>query len=209
MVNSQRNQISRHCLNRLKTAVIILEKIMTTLSVHEGNWGDWGSEVSVPDGYFLKGMRVRFESSQGGGDDTGLNGIEMICQKFSDSSLIRVMVHEGFWGDWGNDVLVPNDCYVIGMSVRYELPIGTGDDTALNGINLIHRNFGSGQVGKIEVHGGIWGTWLGDVSVAGTEYVGGLQVRVEAPQGTGDDTAMNGIRLLVKSLPPTTNEVGS
>ena len=50
--------------------------------VEAGGWGTWNDGVDCPDGYYVCGMKTRFEGNQGGGDDTALNGIQMKCCKF-------------------------------------------------------------------------------------------------------------------------------
>lgn len=42
--------------------------------------------------------------------------------------------YPGVWGDWGDMVKCPYGSYINGARVRYEDPIGDGDDTALNGL---------------------------------------------------------------------------
>lgn len=42
-------------------------------------WGTWQAPVECPAGSAICGMRTRVEPSQGNGDDTALNGIELAC----------------------------------------------------------------------------------------------------------------------------------
>ena len=110
--------------------------------VHPGHWGNWRPWVYAPDGYYIAGMRARFEPWQRGGDDTALNGIEAICCSFQNNAIKRVMVEKGNWGEWGPDAMVPLGWCVAGLQVRVESPIGSGDDTAMNGIRLLARPIG-------------------------------------------------------------------
>ena len=51
-------------------------------------------------------------------------------------SYLTLSVFEGTFGSWGSPVLADAGCHVTGLSVRYESPIGSGDDTALNGLKM-------------------------------------------------------------------------
>ena len=102
-----------------------------------GNWGGWKGWAMCSDGKYMAGARVRFEGSQGWGDDTALNGLEILCVEPDDcwsNSEIKT-VYSGLWGDWKpwNSV---DSKLVKGAQVRYEDPQGGGDDTALNGIRF-------------------------------------------------------------------------
>jgi len=46
----------------------------TDLTVYDGVWGDWKPWVTVPN-KFVSAAEVRFEDSQGEGDDTAMNGL--------------------------------------------------------------------------------------------------------------------------------------
>lgn len=45
------------------------------------------------------------------------------------------MIHNGLWGEW-KPWTSADSHYVCGSKVRFEDPIGDGDDTALNGISF-------------------------------------------------------------------------
>jgi hypothetical protein len=44
----------------------------------EGEWGNW-HKVTCPEGFHVRGFRTLVEPSQGGGDDTALNSILLLC----------------------------------------------------------------------------------------------------------------------------------
>jgi len=44
-----------------------------------GPWGDWTSPVSCPSGTAVCGLQTRFEDSQNERDDTGMNGLKLVC----------------------------------------------------------------------------------------------------------------------------------
>ena len=69
---------------------------------------------------------------------------------------------------------------------------GNGDDTAANNV---HMNCKDGE--KITAFVNTrWGGWTEYVYCPTGQAVVGIQTRVERNQGEGDDTALNGIRLL-------------
>jgi hypothetical protein len=51
-----------------------------TLSAsNDGPWGGWQSWNQCPAGQAACGIRIKFEGSQGGGDDTAMNGLKLAC----------------------------------------------------------------------------------------------------------------------------------
>ena len=181
-------------------------------TIENGFWGTWRQPVVAPPGYHVTGMRTRFEKRQGGGDsgdDTALNGImiraEPIAGVSANAPFMDIMVDGGYWGDWQPTMTtIPNGTTLAGLAVRLERKQGgagsfgsVNDDTAANGVQMIASN-GNRQT----VESGFWGGWRPDVMVPTNHTVVGMQVRVEPPQGGGvrhgDDTALNGIRLLLR-----------
>jgi hypothetical protein len=49
-------------------------------------WGDWKPKRMCGQGYKICGFRIRFESDQGEGDDSAMNGIEVRCCGDQESS---------------------------------------------------------------------------------------------------------------------------
>ncbi|KXZ46811.1 hypothetical protein GPECTOR_40g545 [Gonium pectorale] len=161
-----------------------------------GNWGDW-QQQSYPCGKFFynensKKMEVvampmnsymlRFEGSQGSGDDTALNGIS---------------------GTWTASASCPTGGYFVGAKMRIEKSQGSGDDTSANSIVFTCSN----QRGTdTNAYSGLWGDWTGWTYCPDNSYICGIQVRIEGQQGGGsDDTALNGLRIGCCSF-PSSNE---
>ncbi|KAK2850882.1 hypothetical protein Q5P01_007158 [Channa striata] len=117
-----------------------------------------------PEGHYASGFSLKVEDSQGGGDDTALNGIRLYC-------------------------VDPNNNVNGGASP------GSGDDTALNGIRLycVNPNSRDGHYTTVESSVGSWGEWT-PVRRCNTGYLLSFMLRVEPPQGRGDDTAANNIK---------------
>uniref|UniRef100_H2LLD6 Vitelline membrane outer layer 1 homolog a n=1 Tax=Oryzias latipes TaxID=8090 RepID=H2LLD6_ORYLA len=98
------------------------------------------------------------------------------------------------WGDWGQQDMCPEGFYAAGFSLKVEQPQGSGDDTALNGIRLYCVNPQNKQQQVIrESAVGRWGEWTA-VKMCETGYLASYMLRVEPPQGGGDDTSVNNIK---------------
>ncbi|XP_033001645.1 vitelline membrane outer layer protein 1-like [Lacerta agilis] len=95
----------------------------------------------------------------------------------------------GQWGEWGKIEFCPKG-HANGFSVKFQVEQGiTGDDTGLNGI---HLHCSSGGVVQSTV-----GPFGGSVTVEKcprNSYLVAFALKVEAPQGPGDDTAANNIQ---------------
>eukprot|EP01023_Acetabularia_acetabulum_P065572 TRINITY_DN8702_c0_g2_i1.p2 TRINITY_DN8702_c0_g2~~TRINITY_DN8702_c0_g2_i1.p2 ORF type:complete len:405 (+),score=60.59 TRINITY_DN8702_c0_g2_i1:530-1744(+) len=106
--------------------------VYTQTSGSAGNWGSWGNYVSVSGGNFLDGAGIKFEKSQGGGDDTAMNSINM---RALDGSWHQPK-NAGPWGDWKGYAYCPTAQVICGVRARLEGHIGRGDDTALNSLRF-------------------------------------------------------------------------
>merc|ERR1719323_689513 len=141
--------------------------------------GSWGSMESCADdgrgnpGGFGTQLRVQFEGSQGGGDDTAMNSLYLSCSNGGSIDSKR-----GFWGGWRTVGTCSQGFNAI--QLRVESDQGLGDDSATNGIRLYC--VGGGYIG----YNGIWGSW-GDIkSCPGNSKICGIQTQVESEQGIGD-----------------------
>ncbi|XP_028818387.1 vitelline membrane outer layer protein 1-like [Denticeps clupeoides] len=102
-----------------------------------------------------------------------------------------VMVNNGGdWGRRGNWEMCPPGTFARGFSVKVERAQGGGDDTALNGVRLYCS--GRPQV-YVESTVAPWGHWTSD-KICSSGKLTAFQLRVEAKQGDGDDTAANNVR---------------
>ena len=162
-------------------------------SDNDGYWGGWGSAQYCPQGSFVYGYRQKTESKQGGGDDTALNAIELHCVGPNNNGLVRITSSTQKWGNWDS----PSYCSghgnpVTGFQMQIEKEQGKGDDTAANGIKLFCKNGGHILAGR---HTN-WGTWRSVVKCPHGTAVVGIKTRIEKSVGKGDDTALNGVRLI-------------
>merc|ERR1712038_1558956 len=167
------------------------------ITVYSGNWGGWKSWQQIPyKGYYACGAELRVEDKQGLGDDSAANGLKLRFCNYDqwNKQLQDVMVYPGKWGSWKGMVMCPRGRYIAGARVRYEDPVGAGDDSALNGLSIwcVSKDF---RYGDVEVvHNGSWGSWK-PWAYRSKKFVTGAEVRFEDHQGGGDDTAMNGLKM--------------
>ncbi|KAF4098992.1 hypothetical protein G5714_021022 [Onychostoma macrolepis] len=96
--------------------------------------------------------------------------------------------------------MCPTGTYAAGFSLKVEYPVGHRDDTALNGIQLhcVKKNskglpHSYHNYASVRSDVGSWGRWT-DIKWCPSGFLTAFQLRVERPQGVGDDTAANNIR---------------
>jgi hypothetical protein len=167
------------------------------ITIFNGSWGNWKSWAGTEDGgYYACGAEMRFEDSQGDGDDTAANGLKLVyCHLEAWYDQQTKTIFEGLWGEWKEVALCPFDHYVDGAEVRFEDKVGDGgDDTALNGLKIHCRDKKNKFVQEwITVFGGISGDWKEAVT-RDDKYVTHASIRFEDSQDSGDDTAWNGLK---------------
>jgi len=172
----------------------------TDITIYGGVWGEWKTQMKTQqNGLYACGAELRFESRQGGGDDTAANGLRLKYCGLSDwHNQDQQTIWNGNWGDWRGMVMCPYGKYIGAGNVRFEDAIGRGgDDTALNGLAIwcVDKNWNYGEMEV--VYYGEWGGWKGWNYEVG-KLVKGARVRYEDPIGNGDDTAMNGIQFNIE-----------
>ncbi|CAI9549537.1 unnamed protein product, partial [Staurois parvus] len=92
------------------------------------------------------------------------------------------------WGVWTGVQWCPTG-NLISFALQVEQPLpGDGDDTAANNIM-----FQCSDQKILVGNGGAWGTY-GQWSDVCRNGICGIRTRVEAPQGSGDDTALNDVK---------------
>ena len=164
-----------------------------------GMWGSWGSNnfTYCPTDQVACGVITRVEGPQGGGDDTAMNAVRLVCcnsiEPLGAMNKQQISSLEGGWGDWGLEDMCPAGKNIIGYRLRIEPNQGGGggnDDTALNDIELYCEGGGSVTSKK-----GSWGNYGAPAYCPTGQKVCGLKTRLEGGQGGGDDTSLNGVRL--------------
>ena len=109
-------------------------------------------------------------------------------------------MYEGYWGSWRGMKMCPSGKCVDGAQVRFEDSHGSGDDTALNGLEIRCSTPDFSSSSWVTVYDGKWGSWknfcynvgvrLQQRVVDAGKFVKVPHVRYESKQGCGDDTAM-------------------
>ena len=158
----------------------------------DGFWGRWGDFSSCPPGQFVYGYHQRSEPSQGSGDDTALNDIELYCASPNSSSYSKIWSAYTERGSFGDDAFCSGgNNPVVGFDVQVQSP-GSGDETSANAVDLYCDQGGyiSAPVNTS------FGDWTNVERCPVNQAVTGLLTRVESDQGSGDDTALNGLRLV-------------
>ncbi|XP_039878621.1 vitelline membrane outer layer protein 1-like [Simochromis diagramma] len=152
-------------------------------------WGDWGVTEMCPVGSYAVGFSIKVEAQQGSGDDTAVNGIRLYCFDPSSKQQTTVQSSVGSWGDW-TAVKSCETGYLASFMLRVESAQGQGDDTSVNNIKFIC----SGTGAQLEGDGLQWGEWGHWSRKCPKGAICGLRSRVEEPQGSGDDTALNDVQ---------------
>ncbi|XP_036443929.1 vitelline membrane outer layer protein 1-like [Colossoma macropomum] len=158
-----------------------------------GPWGTWGEPEMCPPGYYAAGFSLRVEYPISG-DDSALNGIRLHCVntpsgKAWNSHFATVKSDAGSWGVWTEPKYCPSGM-LISFQLRVEGHQGDGDDTAANNIKFQCSGIQLELVGE----GTSWGEWGGWSTHCRGKGICGIQTKVEPPQGSGDDTALNDVK---------------
>ncbi|XP_069506414.1 vitelline membrane outer layer protein 1 homolog [Ambystoma mexicanum] len=155
-----------------------------------GASGKWYAIQLCPDRIYARGFSVKVDTPQGIGDDTGLNGIRLICTgpKRKKSKTIHSATLR--WGAWTADSWCPAGV-LRSFSLRVQPWQGVfGDSTGANNIR-----FRCSDGSAIEGRGGSLGDY-GGWSESCKKGICGIQTRAQPPQGFRDDTGVNDVRFL-------------
>lgn len=177
---------------------------VATLYPGDGLWGGWGCADWCPPGSYAYGSNSKIEGRQYSGDDTALNGIKLYCARHSDrnTTVDQVNSSAGPWGSWqGMGSAACWDAYkpIASVALRTEGNQGSGgDDTVVNAMKIGCGSGSSAVVNDWPTKAGAsvtpWGAWGASARCPAGSSICGIQTRVEANQGGGDDTTLNGAR---------------
>ncbi|WP_157798244.1 hypothetical protein [Aeromonas cavernicola] len=186
--------ISAHGLAS-KQPVMIPNRSYDSISSIDGFWGEWGNIAKCPAEQYVKGYRLRSEPKQGDDDDTALNDIELYCSPLNSSGNAKIYSAFASWGTYSADTFCSgNNNPVIGFDIKIEPKQGDGDDTAANDVDLYCKS----GVLSASVNTS-WGNWSPVQYCPTGKAVVGIVTRVEGKQGSEDDTALNGVRLICEN----------
>uniref|UniRef100_A0A8C1N6K5 Vitelline membrane outer layer 1 homolog a n=1 Tax=Cyprinus carpio TaxID=7962 RepID=A0A8C1N6K5_CYPCA len=159
----------------------------SVLTVPNGmKWGSWGYLDLCPNGTYAAGfsLKVRW----------GLTGIRLHCISLSNvlkgsfEDYTSVQSEVGSWG-WWTDIKWCPCGFLTAFQLRVESSQLFGDDTAAN--NIMFRCTQEYLYGD----GTLWGKWGDWTQMCRGTGICGIKTRIEEPQGSGDDTALNDVRM--------------
>ncbi|CAG2215598.1 unnamed protein product [Mytilus edulis] len=134
------------------------------------------------------------EGKQGRGDDTSLNGIQLLCGTKHHRSNYGFAVTSGYgpWGGWSGTIKCGHAFFLAAFSLQVEKSQGRGDDTAANYVKFRCKSVNMHWPGY-EIGGhGFWGHYGGWSTCPYGTAICGLRTKIEAPI-RGDDTALNDV----------------
>jgi hypothetical protein len=106
----------------------------------------------------------------------------------------------GSWGTWHDPEIATMDHFVYAIRTRFEPYKPENDDTAMNGIEFKTRDFQKWEdAGEYHPGSANWGRWGPWVRLGPDEYIVGMQVRYEDYQPDQDDTALNGLKIFIRT----------
>jgi hypothetical protein len=155
-------------------------------------WGKWSNTVYCPPGTWAGGYSMRVEPSKPHNDDTSMNAIALYCYDRNGSLIQRISPHEGYWGYWGEAVNCSRNNFFTHFRLKIERPLPEGDDTSVNSVafrcsdGLMLEGGNGGPFGR-------WHDWIFPPANNYKSAICGVKARTEAPQGSGDDTALNSL----------------
>jgi hypothetical protein len=160
-----------------------------------GDWGRWTSEVQFcPPWSWARGFSMQVEAKLGSGkDDTALNNVRLSCFDFKGQEVGDIETFKPFinWGEWGRKTVCPKGEYFISAQLKVEPRQGKGDDTAANAVRFVCTK------GKLleSNNGERWGEWYGVPWQRRGAAICGIRGKIESPQGSGDNTALNNLKV--------------
>ncbi|XP_073680584.1 vitelline membrane outer layer protein 1-like [Garra rufa] len=156
-----------------------------------GRWGSWGQREMCPIGTYAAGFSLKVQDRLASGDDTSLNGIRLHCVDYSSSQTqshhiyTSVQSAESSWGRWSDIQWCPSG-YLIAFQLRVSKFWESSDETAAN--NVRFKCSGGFYLLGEGISWGDWGNWSQTCHGKG---ICGIKTWIQAPQGEGDDTALN------------------
>jgi len=187
--------------------------VFSTVTVANGPFGTWPScPEYCPAGSYVYEAFTQHEANQGSGDDTALNGIWLVCRTADSGNFAKVIKSKiGSWGskplfgDGSNDLSRYQRCtpqqvnnVIIGAQMKIEGALSSGDDTAANQLTVRCLDRSTIAVKPQPTN---WGSLTPEIQCPNGKAVCGLRTRVENSQGSGDDTALNGLQLVCCKFP--------
>jgi len=188
------------------------------------SWGDWGNVDMCPDRTYTYAFQHKCEGvtdNDDGFDNTASNGVKLLCMAESDfdnDDTGSVTSAIGHFGDWNDVLSCPLDSklqmgVITGISIYYQTNYqdsGDHDQVSVTGMSFTCRGHGwqflpaeGSFKGLVDTKCAWWVpprpymgcSWTKQLECPPGYAVCGIQTRVEKPQGKGDDTALNDVKL--------------
>ncbi|XP_071162937.1 vitelline membrane outer layer protein 1-like [Mytilus edulis] len=181
--------------------------VVKVLQIDNGDdWGTWNPPQYCADGHFAMGYNMKIEVPQGSGDDTALNSILLKCGSAAGQYGGYIVSGQGTWGGWVGETLCENtetQKFLTSFALQVENRQGGSDDTAANFAKFKCRDLDvepEYDLAHPPGHGewGSYGAWSQSCPLSSA--ICGIQTRVESPQGSGDDTALNDVKFYCCSV---------
>ncbi|NXD46989.1 VMO1 protein, partial [Copsychus sechellarum] len=152
-----------------------------------GQWGHWGNAQFCPPGSFANGLQLKVQPHQGFfRDDTGLNGVRLICDTRTDTVTSSV----GPFGFWGRSEVCPPGQHLVSFRLRVEASQGLWDDPAATDMAVMCSGDSVLEGGGLAR--GDWGYWSQSCAMACR--ICGIRSRLE-PSNSGDNSGLNDVKL--------------
>lgn len=148
------------------------------------NWGSWGSADLCPDKTFVGAFEVKVERNVRGGDDTGLNGVKVLCMDLEGKEHEWVTSKVGEFGIWRGRKNCKNGL-ATGFKLRSEPNQHRGDDVAGVDMAIYCTNIDGSKTEMIGSGLHSWGDWSSEQHCPSNTGICGIKTQVEGSQGRG------------------------
>jgi len=143
------------------------------------DWGEWNDGVICPDNTFAHGFEQKTDSwCSGGGECTGLNGIQMMCGRLTEDTYESVIrEYEGPFGDWHQERLCKPKEFLKQGQQNYQNYQGMWvDDAGSNAVSFKCNNGTDLDAGAdmVWVNDNVWTSF---VSCPGDTLICGFQTK--------------------------------
>jgi len=146
---------------------------------YDPDWGEWNDGALCPDNTFAHGFAQKTDAwCSGGGECTGLNGLEMMCGRLDEETYeLIIREYEGPFGDWHGERLCKPKEFLKQGQQNYQSYQGMWvDDAGCNGVSFICNN-GTDLDAGADTHWVDDNVWTSFVSCPGDSLICGFQTK--------------------------------
>jgi pimeloyl-ACP methyl ester carboxylesterase len=124
--------------------------------------------------------------------DVAVNKAALVGYTSRSDVVKNINLNQGLWGDWQTTRYCQSGSYAVGYRMRVEQGQGSGDDTALNAVELECMD-AFGNISSAAAHDGLYGDWYESAYCANGTFLTGGAIRFETNRKSGDDTGGNSV----------------